>query len=156
LAEGLEKIQSKGLPHLNFHGGNILFEYEDEDEDEVIAKIDANFHGKIYPSNNITGVLPFMDPQVLLGNKPLAKASNSYSLGIVMWALATSSRPHYNRAHDSQLAYEICCKNLRPEVNEELKLEMPKKYYDLMTWCWSSQQESRPTASQLREILEEW
>ncbi|CAG8623596.1 8380_t:CDS:2, partial [Dentiscutata erythropus] len=69
---------------------------------------------------------------------------------------ATGHRPYFNRAHDMQLAYEICYKNLRPEISEELKSEMPEEYRKLMNQCWDPLPENRPTATQLNKQLCDW
>ncbi|CAG8539193.1 232_t:CDS:2, partial [Scutellospora calospora] len=75
----------------------------------------------------------------------------------MLWGIATTGlKPHHNRAHDLQLAYEICYENLRPEINEDLKSEMPIEYYNLMIQCWDPLPENRPTASRLNEILGDW
>ncbi|CAG8607722.1 1610_t:CDS:1, partial [Cetraspora pellucida] len=59
-------------------------------------------------------------------------------------------------SHNLQLAYEICYKNLRPEISENLRPEMPAEYLDLKTQCWDSLPENRPTASKLNEKLGNW
>ncbi|RIB17986.1 kinase-like domain-containing protein [Gigaspora rosea] len=156
IASGLEKIHSENLFHSNLHGGNLLIEDETISTDAKIA--DIGLHGKAnepIDSEYVIGVLPYIDPQVLLGNQP-NKASDIYSFGIIMWVLATGLKPHCNRAHDWQLAYEICYGNLRPEISEDLKSEMPIEYYNLMIQCWDPLPENRPTANELNEILGNW
>ncbi|CAG8638389.1 5808_t:CDS:2, partial [Scutellospora calospora] len=75
----------------------------------------------------------------------------------ILWGIAATGRkPYYNRPHNQQLAYEICYKNLRPEISEELKSEMPEEYYNLMIQCWDSLPENRPTANQLNKLLGDW
>ncbi|CAG8723009.1 7224_t:CDS:1, partial [Racocetra persica] len=157
IAGGLERIHSEGFFHSNLHGGNLLVEDDTISIDAKIADVGLNgpAHRSI-SSDKIIGVLPFIDPQVILGNQQPNQASDIYSFGIIMWILATGLRPHFNRAHDLQLAYEICYENLRPEINEELGSEMPEEYFNLMNKCWDQLPENRPTAYQLYEELGNW
>ncbi|RIB23048.1 kinase-like domain-containing protein [Gigaspora rosea] len=157
IAGGLERIHSEGLFHSNLHGGNLLVEDDTISTDAKIA--DVGINGPAYQSissDKIIGVLPFIDPQVILGNQPPNQASDIYSFGIIMWVLSTGLRPHCNRAHDLQLTYEICYENLRPVINEELRSEMPEEYFNLMNKCWDRLPENRPTAFQLYEELGKW
>ncbi|GBC32669.1 uncharacterized protein OCT59_007015 [Rhizophagus irregularis] len=94
----------------NLHGGNLLVEDEKVSTDARIA--DVGLHG---PCNNDInngsiqryGVLPYVAPEVLRGDN-CNIASDIYSFGIVMNTLATGKRPWYNRAHDINLAKDIC------------------------------------------------
>ncbi|POG80856.1 kinase-like domain-containing protein [Rhizophagus irregularis DAOM 181602=DAOM 197198] len=110
IAGGLERIHSEGKIHRNLHGGNLLVEDEKVSTDARIA--DVGLHG---PCNNDInngsiqryGVLPYVAPEVLRGDN-CNIASDIYSFGIVMNTLATGKRPWYNRAHDINLAKDIC------------------------------------------------
>ncbi|CAI2167338.1 13100_t:CDS:2, partial [Funneliformis geosporum] len=101
-------------------------------------------------SNEIYGVLPYIDPEILKGNLP-TKASDIYSFGIIMWTLSGGIRPWYNRSHDIQLATEICS-GLRPESIDGT----PEVYIQTMTQCWNSDPSKRPVASQLYELIGSW
>ncbi|RGB24706.1 kinase-like domain-containing protein, partial [Rhizophagus diaphanus] len=75
----------------------------------------------------IYGVMPYVAPEVLR-RRPYTQESDIYSLGMIMYFVATGRQPFSNRAHDHILALDIC-KGVRPEINE---LEAPRCYINLM------------------------
>lgn len=154
VAGGLERIHAENRVHANLHGGNLLIEDEAVSTDARIA--DVGLHGPADQprSSRIYGVLPFIAPEVLLGEKP-TQASDIYSFGIIMYTLASGKRPFSDHSHDFNLAKEICFDHLRPDISEIIN-DMPKSYYEWMVKCWDAEPKNRPTASQLNELLGEW
>ena len=93
-----------GLVHKDLHSGNLL---------------STSYSGTTYisdlglsepvdkPTNSgeIYGVLPYIAPEVLRG-KPYTKASDIYSIGIIMWEL-TSGVPAFNGvSHDFEFSLD--------------------------------------------------
>ena len=58
-------------------------------------------------SDNIYGSIPYIPPEVLRGN-PFTKEGDIYSLGGIMYEIATGKRPFFDRAHDTHLIIDIC------------------------------------------------
>ncbi|POG72508.1 kinase-like domain-containing protein, partial [Rhizophagus irregularis DAOM 181602=DAOM 197198] len=145
-ARGLERIHIEGEIHKNLHGGNLLIE---DDKISTDARIgDVGLYGPSYiikneNPNKIYGVLPYVAPEVLRG-KNYSTASDIFSFGINMNTLATGQRPWYNRAHDYNLAKDVC-NGLRPAISDDT----PKFYADLMEQCWDDEPDKRPTASHI-------
>src|SRR3954453_4756439 len=105
-----------------------------------------------YPqsSSQIYGVLPYVAPEILRGEN-YSTASDIYSFGIIMNTFATGKRAWYNRAHDINLAKDIC-NGERLEIPEDT----PTFYSELMQKCWDNDPDARPTASYLNDKLGEW
>ena len=99
-------------------------------------------------SDVIEGVLPYIAPEVLR-KFPYTKKSDVYSIGIIMWELATGKRPFSNEKHDSILAVSIVNGD-RPPISEDI----PSLYVETMKNCWNSDPDKRPDSSQLIETFE--
>ncbi|PKK77960.1 kinase-like protein [Rhizophagus irregularis] len=148
---GLKFIHEYDLVHRNLHGGNILVESE---MGSIVAKIaDTGLYGPVDKQisfQQIYGVVPFIAPEVLGGNK-LTKASDIYSFGMIMWMLSSGVRPYFDKPHDKQLIREICS-GLRPNVVSGT----PPVFSSLMLQCLDANPSNRPTASKICECLEDW
>ncbi|GES73215.1 kinase-like domain-containing protein [Rhizophagus clarus] len=147
IATRLKKIHSKELIHRNLHIGNILrFK-------NVFSLIDVGF---CKPANykeleNSTyGVLSSLAPEILRG-QDYTKASDIYSLGIVMYVTISETPPYYNVAHDECLALKIC-EGLRPQFN----IKVPKLILHLIKRCLDANPSNRPDANEITNTLHEW
>ncbi|EXX69396.1 polo kinase CDC5 [Rhizophagus irregularis DAOM 197198w] len=96
----------------------------------------------------IYGVMPYVAPEVLRG-KLYTQAADIYSLGMIMYFVATGRQPFYDRAHDHLLALDIC-KGVRPEINEP---EAPSCYISLMKKCWDSDLNNRPNIIEVDDLI---
>ncbi|CAB4399062.1 unnamed protein product [Rhizophagus irregularis] len=92
--------------------------------------------------------MPYIAPEVLRGN-PYTQAADIYSLGMVMYFVATGRQPFDDCAHDDLLALGIC-DGIRPEINVP---KAPKSYIDLMKKCWDSTPENRPNITEFSESI---
>ncbi|POG59980.1 kinase-like domain-containing protein [Rhizophagus irregularis DAOM 181602=DAOM 197198] len=95
----------------------------------------------------IYGVMPYVAPEVLR-KKLYTQESDIYSFGMIMYFVATGRQPFYDRAHDHQLALDIC-KGVRPEICEP---EAPRCYIDLMNKCWDLNPNNRPNVLEILGI----
>ena len=81
VARSLSALHKCNLVHGDFHSGNLLL------YDQGIMYISdlglSKPADKLSKTNEIYGVLPYIAPEVLLGN-PYTKAADIYSFGIVM------------------------------------------------------------------------
>src|ERR1043165_3099858 len=106
IADGLNSIHEKGLVHRDFHAGNIL-----NNENSYFSKFHITDLGLCRPANEnndkkIYGVLPYVAPEVLKGEK-YTSASDIYSWGIIAYEMLSGLPPYYDIAHDEHLALKI-------------------------------------------------
>ncbi|CAG8611783.1 8275_t:CDS:2 [Ambispora leptoticha] len=151
ILHGLMELHNSRIVHKNFHSGNILRHYNGSQSLTFITDI-----GQSRPPlsrsgrREIYGVLPYTAPEVLHGC-PCTEASDVYSFGMVMWEIAASRPPFWDRAHDARLAWEIC-DGLRPEI----VVTMPMCYVELMEQCWRADPKERPDIRSLEKTLMSW
>src|SRR5438046_1659320 len=144
----LEAIHKLNLIHGDFHNGNLLY--------SSITLVAISDLGLCRPANQpnikneIYGVLPYMAPEVLCG-EPYTKAADIYSFGMIMWEMTSGIPAFHNIPHDLNLSLNIC-KGIRPEIIEGTIPE----YVDLIKRCWDNDPGKRPSASELRQIFNEW
>src|SRR5437016_1181779 len=87
--------------------------------------------------------MPYMAPEILRG-KPYTKASDIYSLGIIINEIISIVPPFNEEPHDYYLAIDICY-GRRPEIREET----PKILKELINKCWNANPENRPSSDEI-------
>ncbi|RIA99841.1 kinase-like domain-containing protein, partial [Gigaspora rosea] len=111
----LYQIHRAGYIHADFHSGNIL-------QDKHLSTTLQSYITDLGLSKNtnendsegeIYGVMPYVAPEVLLGQK-FTKAADIYSFGVIMSEISTGQRPFDGQNFDIKLAVKIC-KGLKPE-----------------------------------------
>jgi serine/threonine protein kinase len=101
-------------------------------------------------NNEIYGVIPYVAPEIFKGVN-FSKASDIYSMGMIIWELTTGCKPFSNIEHDSEFIYEII-DGKRPKITDDT----PEDFANLMKKCWNSDPEKRPAATKICEILNSW
>ncbi len=130
IIKGLYNIHEKGFVHKDFHTGNILkggdFYISDMGLSvPVICDQDSKKKKELY------GVMPYLSPEVLRG-KPYTQAADIYSLGMIIYVLATGHQPFDDVSHDFHLSLDIC-RNVRPKIDKAI---IPEFLFDIMQQCW--------------------
>jgi serine/threonine protein kinase len=144
---GLEFIHKSNLIHRDLHIGNILkFKDKTAITDLGLCK-PANCSTK---KNNIYGVMPYIAPEILLG-QTYTKASDIYSFGIIAYEVISGLPPFHNISHDENLAIKIC-QGLRPRFN----IKVPQLIVHLIKSCLDVNPLKRPEANEIRYILYMW
>jgi len=127
ITQGLKDIHRKKLVHRDFHSGNIVVGSECHITDLGLSK-PVN---EAQTENTIYGLMPYMAPEVLKGEKYTQK-SDIYSLGMVMHELITGLPPYIEQAHDTNLALMII-QGIRPQFPQQVKY--PQILVDLIKKC---------------------
>lgn len=105
---------------------------------------------RIKGGGTIYGLLPYLAPEILCGQSR-TKASDIYSLGIIMWEIASYLVPYSEYVYDEELALKIC-RGLRPKIIKGT----PDCYIKLMERCWNAIPAERPKTEEIMIILSLW
>jgi serine/threonine protein kinase len=148
----LQTIHEKDFIHQDFHSGNILVEIIENIDQYLIGDLGLSQPANNPSSNNneIYGVIPYIAPEIFKGGA-FSKASDVYSMGMIMWELTTGCKPFANIEHDTDLIYKII-DGERPKITDDT----PEEFANLMNKCWNSDPEKRPLAKKVCEKLNLW
>ncbi|RHZ80159.1 hypothetical protein Glove_139g113 [Diversispora epigaea] len=153
---GLNNLHTKNLAHCDLHAGNILVKsytnYITSNNTTLADFGSCSLENDLLlnpdgQSKSIYGSIPYIPPEVLRGN-PFTKKGDIYSLGGIMYEIATGKQPFYDRAHGTTLMIKIW-NGLRPTIPPNIENCIPKHYKDLMYRCWSADPSKRPTAEEV-------
>ncbi|RIB10521.1 kinase-like domain-containing protein [Gigaspora rosea] len=152
VANDLDKIHKSGYVHCDFHSGNILqHQYGSSFISSFITDLGLSKKLKESASKgDVYGVMPYIAPEILLGEQ-YTKASDIYSMGVIMAELSTGKRPFYDYTFDFRLASNIC-NGLRPGISERT----PRCFIELAKQCMDSNPCNRPTAKDISSKLSKW
>ncbi|GBB99036.1 hypothetical protein RclHR1_00340027 [Rhizophagus clarus] len=146
---GLKTIHDADIIHKDYHSGNIFIDIDDDLLSAITgdlglskSSLDDEKDDKVY------GNIPYVAPEIFQG-KMYTKASDIYSIGMIMWELMAGRKPFWNRDHDVELIIDIF-DGLRPPIIADA----PNGYVDLMKKCWHSNPNERPTAAELQKNIE--
>ncbi|RHZ85817.1 hypothetical protein Glove_60g81 [Diversispora epigaea] len=154
LSLNLMNIHELDIIHQDFHPGNILSSNFKNDiswiSDFGLSKLIG-----VNPNNpekkNIFGVLPYIAPEVLSGEKEYTKAADVYSYAIIAYEIVTGFPPYPDIPHDNYLALKIC-NGLRPKI----PFHTPKLITRMIMRCWDARVTHRPTFEELENELKKY
>jgi serine/threonine protein kinase len=142
----LHSQQPAAILHRDLKSSNVLV------DESWNAKI-ADFGLARMKQENATmtrcGTPAWIAPEVVMRERYTEKA-DIYSLGIVMWEVATRKQP-FAGENLARVAVEIV-EGKRPPVPSNA----PKSYVALMTACWHRKPHKRPSAEQVCHTIESW
>ncbi|KAI9906565.1 hypothetical protein PsorP6_003719 [Peronosclerospora sorghi] len=146
-ALGMNYLHSFQPPilHRDLKSPNLLIDssYALKISDFGLARVRAHFQ----TMTGNCGTTQWMAPEVLAAEKYTEKA-DVFSYGVVIWETITRQCP-YEGLTQIQAALGVLNNNLRPKVPEKC----PFLFKELMTLCWVSDPEERPSFEAILEIL---
>ncbi|KAG9298462.1 hypothetical protein G9A89_003685 [Geosiphon pyriformis] len=153
IAKGLNRIHLSGVMHWDLHSGNIL---QLSSKKTIIgdlglsqpARNKTEKSGTTTEEKGIFGVIPYIPPEVFRGEN-FTMAGDIYSLGMILWELATGKPPFHDCPHDAILIMNIL-NGARPEIASPL---IPPCYAGLIKKCWNPSPSNRPTAQEVYNDL---
>ena len=146
-ALGMNYLHSFQPPilHRDLKSPNLLIDsaYGLKISDFGLARVRAHFQ----TMTGNCGTTQWMASEVLAAEKYTEKA-DVFSYGVVVWETVTRQCP-YEGLTQIQAALGVLNNNLRPTVPENC----PSLFKTLMTLCWISSPEQRPSFEDVLEIL---
>ncbi|RIA90862.1 kinase-like domain-containing protein [Glomus cerebriforme] len=154
IARSLYNIHKANYIHRDLYPGNILIQEDGWKQRKLniyISELDscANLNSEI--DQQRFGNLLYVAPEVLAGKGNMTSIkSDIYSLGIIMWELASGDEPYsdYETDDEDELILDII-NGARPND----VIGTPKCYHDLMQRCLDADPEKRPTTLDFLEEL---
>jgi len=146
IARGLFSIHNSQIVHRDIKSLNILL------DDQLTPKIadlgeSKNIESMIYMSKKLTGTFLWSAPESRFEYKYSYK-SDIYSLGIVLWEIATGNRPFADK--DENFLKKLCREHLIPEIPSECPIE----FAQIINECLSIDENRRPDSKTLLSRLE--
>lgn len=139
----LSDIHAQDLVHYDLHSGNILL-YTNRC---LIA--DLGLCGPVDDDNvrKLYGIVPYMAPELFLLQK-YTKASDIYSVGMLMWEIFGGFPPFNDIPHDLSTISNIIS-GLRPPMLSEI----PNEIQSLIKRCWNGDPSKRPTIEEILDVI---
>ncbi|RGB36407.1 kinase-like domain-containing protein [Rhizophagus diaphanus] len=140
----LDSIHKENVVHRDLHSGNIL--YNQSSNYWLIS--DLGFCGPVdKPLSSIYGNIPYVAPENLFGEEH-TKASDIYSIAMIMWEISSGQPPFSDYEIDYNLIIKIG-NGMRPKIVSET----PLKYIELMKQCWDADPKKRPDIKILSNMI---
>ncbi|CAB4438731.1 unnamed protein product [Rhizophagus irregularis] len=139
IADGLHCLHDENIVHRDLHSKNILIDHgEPKIADFGISK---SLNTGTDLVNGVFGMIPYIEPKRLENpNYRHEKASDIYSLGVVLWEISSGQRPFRNSSYDAALAISII-----NGLRETPIAGTPQEYISLYQKCWYSNPQIRPS-----------
>lgn len=147
MALGLEYLHAKGIVHGDLKPPNMLL-----DDNGQLVLGDFGLSSTEKPGQ-VRGTCSYMAPELLLNQSSNTKASDVYSLGVVLWELLEGKRPWQDKTPEQII-------NIVGHQNQSLLIRgsWPPEYKELIRAMLAKNPDQRPTMSdcvaKLKLILE--
>ncbi|KAG2428243.1 hypothetical protein HYH02_014425 [Chlamydomonas schloesseri] len=153
VASGMAYLHSANIIHADLKAANVLLKQQPGSGrlQAKVADFGLSFRMEEPEATHVTkgqlGSITHMAPEVLVQGR-VSKSSDVYAFGILLYELYTGQHAYYD-IPPPMLAYHVATAGGRPL----LPPHCPTAYRALAKACWSSDVATRPTFSQIYEVL---
>eukprot|EP00198_Chlamydomonas_reinhardtii_P011336 XP_001700673.1 predicted protein [Chlamydomonas reinhardtii] len=153
VASGMAYLHSANIIHADLKAANVLLKQQPGSGrlQAKVADFGLSFRMEEPEATHVTkgqlGSITHMAPEVLVQGR-VSKSSDVYAFGILLYELYTGQHAYYD-IPPPMLAYHVATAGARPM----LPAHCPTAYRALAKACWSSDVPTRPTFSQIYEVL---
>ncbi|XP_013408178.1 serine/threonine-protein kinase mos [Lingula anatina] len=158
IVSALDFAHGIGIVHLDIKPANIIINGDDTCKvgDFGCCQHLVEGTGQVSPTQRsyLTGTFAYRAPELLKGEAPTAKA-DVYSLGITLWQMLSRESPYYKQ-NQHVVIFGVVAYNLRPKLPTKDDCPFDLCYQDLFVQCWDADRAIRPSASEIKEVLEIW
>eukprot|EP00249_Psilotum_nudum_P017527 c26373_g1_i2 orf=903-2117(+) len=147
VALGMEYLHSLGFIHRDLKSDNLLIATDKSIKiaDFGVARIEVQTEG-MTPE---TGTYRWMAPE-MIQHRSYNHKVDVYSFGIVLWELITGNLPFQNMTA-VQAAFAVVNRGVRPTI----PADCPPALSYIMTRCWATNPDERPSFSEVVNLLEQ-
>jgi eukaryotic-like serine/threonine-protein kinase len=152
MAEALDYAHKKGIIHRDIKPSNIVCTTDGKLKitDFGIAHIEDPSRAEETQAGEILGTPAYMSPEQVLG-RPVDGRSDLFSLGIILYEMATGSRPFQGQGFNEIFN---AINNLTPSTVHAVNREFPKPLSEIVMKCLSKSPEERhPDGGKLAAAL---
>jgi mitogen-activated protein kinase kinase kinase 13 len=100
--------------------------------------------------SKIMGSVRWLAPETTATKPVFSEKSDIFSLGMVLWEIASGEIPFLDVPEDGQVIYLIKHEKARPDIPKNC----PDVYAEIIAKCWENSPDDRPTAIELLAIIE--
>ena len=153
IAQGLQYLHDNRIIHRDLKSANVLLtkSFKAKLSDCGLAPIKQDSTtGSVQSAAQAVGTLPWMAPELFTEHPVYTVKVDVYSLGIVLWEVATRDIP-WKTASPGSLVGAVL-RGQRP--SEALPDETPAIYKKYMALCWFQEPDKRPKIDEVVNQLE--
>ena len=151
VSRGLAYLHDKGILHRDLKSLNVLVnqDYRAKITDFGLAKIKVATNSTSTLSKKSVGSFRWQPPELFKRSSRHTQASDVFSLGMVIWEIASGKLPYFEEVDEQKVISWI-----KEGEQENVPDSCPAKVSELIKRCWAAP-EARPKAEEVAFALEQ-
>jgi serine/threonine protein kinase len=149
IALGLSYLHGKRIAHRDLKSPNVLLTSTGSVKlgDFGLARVKQSSRSL----RTQVGTPLWMAPEVIK-NEPYDLSADVYSLGLIFYEILTGKLP-YDGLNQMQLLMHVVMQNKRPDIDTDLRLDIPIAVTNMIKLCWDANPGRRPRIDQVIQVL---